>query len=386
MKNVTPVEKLVYEEEADEIGGMIILLLGEPGSGKTMALTRMVMMDLGMTKVAYDYSPERVERTPLWRGQKTCQWLVPAAQGIPVTLWMHDSVTDYQFYTTGSLKKGIDKRKLDIEKQEGLDVNIKRFEEPSEIIENIDVTRLNVYFIPGSNGSEKEKYFFQKTNLELGEAMVSRSYSDHITWNVDEIENVAPDYNRKPFYELQMQDYPRVWQDLRKSGVSKRGTGHGYGEINWKFYDLKANGIIYMQGGRVHKKHGKINQNAVNNMEKGQAVVPAAGYEPATFDMPNKPENVFSWLSENMKLEMSYEADIPDVRPEPDVNEWMENQPFDKDDLDELIDANETAEIMELNSRTIKKKFQKGELPAIKLNGKWFSSMDELVDREDIPS
>lgn len=386
MKDVTPVEKLVFEEEADEIGGMITLLLGEPGAGKTMALTRMVMVDLGMDHVGSEYMPERVRRTPLWRGQETCQWIVPAAQGIPVTLWIHETVDDWQFYTTGNRKKGIKKRKLEIEDAEGLDVQIKRFDEPEELVEGLDMHRLNVYVLPGMTGTDKEEYFFQKMNVEIGKALNSRSYSDHVTWNIDEIENVAPDRNRKPFYELQMKMFPRVWQNLRKSGVSKRGTGHGYGEINYKFYDLKANGIIYMQGGRVHKKHQEIDQRAVNSMEKGDAVIPAAGFEPAKFDMPHKPENRLPWLSQHSSLVMEFDGSVPDLRPDPDAEEWIDQQPFNKEHLDDLISAEEAADMIEITSRAVKKKFQTEELRAIKLNGKWFTSTTELVNEEDIPS
>jgi len=389
MKDITPVEKLIFEEEAETIGGMIVLINGEPGSGKTMALTRMVMMDLGIDKPGDKYNSENKRRIPLWAGQRSCQWIIPAAQNMPVTVWIHESINDFQFYTTGSRQAGIKKNKLDIENLEGLDAEVKRFEDPEELVENIDDYRLNVYYIPGKSGGEKGKYFYQKTNYDLAEALNSRDYRDHITWNVDEIQNVAPDYTRKPFYDLQMQKFPTQWQDFRKNNVSKRGTSHGYSEINYKFYDLKANGIIYMQGGRVHKNHREINQRAVNNMKRGQCVVPAGGFEPATFEMPREPQQVFPWMPshKDVKLELEFDATVLDVRPQDmDVEQWIDESPFEKKHLDDLIDVSTAEkELLPWTSREIRRKLSNGSLRGVKTEGKWILSRAQLLNQEDVP-
>lgn len=388
MRDVTPIEKLVFEREADEIGGMILLILGEPGAGKTMALTRMVMMDMGIDHVGNRFDPEKIRRTPLWTGQKSCQWIIPAAQGIPVKLWMHETINDFHFYTTGSKADNLKKRKVDIENQEGLDIEIESFESSEELVENLARDRMNVYYFPGKSGGEKEKYFYQKKNLELGQALNDRDYRDHITWNADEIQNIAPDYSRRPFYELQMQKFPTEWQDFRKNAVSKRGTSHGYAEINWKFYDLKANGILYMQGGRVHKNHGEISQSAVNNMKRGECVAP--GFEAGEFAMPQKPCEVFSWLPENsdVQLQMKFNAKIPDVRPdEMEVESWLDDLPISKDDIEDLITLREAEEMSDLGRTALKERIYSGEIQAVKLEGKhWVLSVTQLLNNSKVPT
>lgn len=375
MREVTPIEKLILEEEAEDVGGMLLLILGEPGAGKTFALSRMVEKDI------------QNDRTPLWTGQKSCQWIIPAAQNLPITLWMHESIESYEFYTTGSKKDNIESQKINLESKKDLDIKIKDFEDPKEIVENIHVGRVNVYYIPGADGGEKEKYFFQKMNYKLAKALNERTFGDHITWNADEIQNIAPDKQKKPFYDLQMNLFPNEWEDFRKNGVSKRGTGHGYAEMNWKFYGVKCNGICYMQGGKVHKDHSQINQSSVNNMKRGQFVV--NGFEAGKFDMPNSPKKVFGWIRDHkdVKLRMTMESDIPDVRPqEVDVENWLDESPFDKKHLDDMVGVREAdKELLPWTSREIRRKLSNRDLQGVKLDDKWLLSRTQLINDESIP-
>jgi len=375
MRDVTPIEKLILEKEASEIGGMILLILGEPGAGKTFALARMVEKDVENGRI------------PLWTGQKSCQWIIPAAQEIPVTLWMHESIEEYEFFTTGSKKDGIESQYIDLEAKEDLDIEIKPFAEPEEVVENIDTQRLNVYYIPGADGGEKEKYFFQRMNYKLAKALNERKYGDHITWNADEIQNIAPDKKKKPFYDLQMNLFPNEWEDFRKNGVSKRGTGHGYAEMNWKFYDVKSNGICYMQGGKVHSNHSQIKQSIVNNMRRGEFVV--NGFEAGEFEMPDSPKKVFGWIldHEDVKLKMNMEAEIPDIRPqEIDVEDWLDESPFEKKHLDDMVSVSEAdQELLPWTSREIRRKLSKRKLQGVKLDDKWLLSRTQLINDKSIP-
>jgi len=374
MRDVTPVEKLILEKEAEDVGGMLLLIIGEPGAGKTFALARMVEKDMENNRI------------PLWTGQKSCQWIIPAAQNLPVTLWMHDTIKDFEFYTTGSKRDDIESQLVDLERKEDLDVEIKTFEEPREIVEDIDVNRINVYYLPGADKGEKGKYFFQKMNYKLAHALNTRTYGDHITWNADEIQNIAPDKQKKPFYDVQMNLLPNEWEDFRKNSVSKRGTGHGYGEMNWKFYGVKCNGICYMQGGKVHSEHGQINQSIVNNMARGEFVV--NGFEAGEFEMPESPKNVFGWIRDHkdVELRMNMEADIPDVRPTPeDLESVLDELPLDAGDLRELWTPEEYAKEIGISTRAVQKKLATNKLPGIKIAGNWVMSEEDLVNAEDVP-
>lgn len=374
MRKITPIEKLVLEQESDEIGGMILLILGEPGAGKTMGLVRMVENDL------------KQERIPMWRGQEDCQWILLAAQGLPITFWMHESIEDFQFYLTGSKKDNITKTMIDVEEKADLDVEIKEWSDPEELVSDLRPDRVNVHYIPGAGGEEKEKYFFIKKNFEICQALVNRDYGDHVTFNADEINDVVPDLQRKPFYDLLMHQYPSVWKSMRKNNTSKRGLGHGYSEINHKFYNDKANGIGYMQGARVHSQHQTIDQNIVNGLHRGEIIV--SGWEKGSFDMPNMPHNVFDWIpeSKDVLLKMDMKTSVPDVRPQPDnLEDVVDELPIEPEDLRSLWTPSEYAEEIGITTRAVQKKLATNKLPGMKIGGKWFMSEEELVNKSDVP-
>ena len=375
MRDVTPIEKVILEKESDEIGGMVICIWGEQGAGKTMALVKMVMKDM------------ENQRIPVWKGQKTCQWILLAAQGLPIKLWMHESIKDYQFYLTGSRRHEIDKQYVDVEEKNGLDVEVETFESQEELVDKLDPNRVNVYYIPGSKGGEKEKYFYQHQNYLLDKALNERDYGDHITLNRDEISNEASTFQRGDFWKLQQYKLPSEWEDFRKNKVSLRGAGHSHTDVNYKLHKVKSTGTVYMQGAQVHSRHREVDQQAINNLNRGQFVV--NGFEPGEFELPKLPDEVFDWMPDTneVRLAMDWKAEIPDVRPnEANVEQWIKDQPFNKENLDDLVDADEASDIIEITSRVVKRKFQKGEIPAIKLNGKWYTSMTTLVNETDVPS
>ena len=387
MKELSEIESKIYEKNSDQRGAMLLMLWGEQGSMKTMSMTRMVMIDMGVENVGEQFKPENINRIPLWKAQTSCQWILLAANDLPITFWMHESVDNYQFKLTGSKRSGLKTRKIDPERMGGIDIEFKTFEEPKEIVENINPNRVNAYFIPGSSGSEAEKYFYQKTTLELCKALNQRDYGDHITLNWDEIQNEAPDKTKGDFYELQMSSFPTEWEDFRKNRITLRGTGHSHNEVNWKLHKNKVTGTVYLKKGQVHSRHTQVDQALVNNMSPGEFVVD--GFEPGTFKMPKLPEKEFGWMPDHpdVKLKMEVKYSVPDIRPtNMDVEKWIENQPFTQDHLDDLIDADEASEVVELESRVVKRKFQKGDIPAVKLNGKWFTSMTALVNSDEVAS
>lgn len=378
MRDVTPIEKLILEEEAETVGGMITLIIGEPGAGKTMALTRMVENDV------------KEQRIPIWRGQKDCQWILLAAQGLPITFWMHESIEDHRFYLTGSRKHNITETTLNLRDKDDIDVQFKNWSDAEQVVEGVarekQRGRVHVTYVPGANGDEKDKYFFIKTYYELCEALVNRNYGDHVSFNADEINDVVPDLQKRPFYDLLMHQYPSVWKSMRKTNTSKRGIGHGYSEINHKFYNDKSNGIGYMQGAKVHKNHRSIDQNVVNRLDRGEIIV--SGWEKGSFEMPKKPSKGIKWMPdvEDVLLKLEMETNIPDVRPEPDdIQTVLSNLPIEASDLNELWTPKEYAEEVGITTRAVQKKLATNKLPGIKIGGKWLLSESQLVNDEDIP-
>lgn len=384
---ISPIERTILEKESAKRGGMLVMIWGEQGSMKTMSLVRMVMIDMGMDNVGDNFKPEKVRRIPIWKAQTSCQWILLAAQGLPVTLWMHESVEDYKFKLTGSKRSGLNKRILNLDALEGLDVEIKTFSDPEEIVENLNPERVNAYFVPGSSGDKVEKYFYQRMNYNLCKALNNRDFGDHVTLSWDEVQNEASDKTKGDFYDLQMEDFPNQWEDFRKNRVSLRGTGHSHNEVNYKLHKNKVTGTVYMRKAQVHSRHKSIDQGIVNKMEPGQFVVP--GFEPGEWEMPKLPDQVFDWLPshEDVRMKMEVEYDVPDIRPEKmEVKEWIDEKPFEREDLDDMIGLNEATELTSLGKTALKQRLYSGEVNGVKVEGKyWMLSVHSLLNNEDVP-
>lgn len=392
MREVTPVEKTIYEKESDTIGGMIVMIWGEQGAGKTMTMIKMVMKDMGIDNKENgeftDFDPENIRRIPVWKGQENCQWILLAANQLPVTLWMHESIKDYQFYLTGSKKNGLDKRKIEPEDMPGMDVEIKTYTDQEELVSNLDSKRVNVYYIPGAKGGEKDKYFYQKKNYELDRALNERDYGDHITLSRDEVSNEASTMRKGDFYELQEFLLPQEWEDFRKNKISLRGAGHSTSDVNYKLHKVKATGTVYMQGAKVHSRHTQVGQKEVNAMKRGQFVIP--GFQPGEIDpMPKKPKDVFNWMpnTNDVRMRVSIESEIPDIRPkEKQVDDWIDEQEFSKNDLEDLITLNEAVSLVDLGKTALKQRIYNGDVHAVKAENKhWLLSASQLINDSDLP-
>ena len=392
MREVTPVEKTIYEKESDTIGGMIVMIWGEQGAGKTMTMIKMVMKDMGIDNKENgeftDFDRENIRRIPLWKGQENCQWILLAANQLPVTLWMHESIKDHQFYLTGSKKNGLDKRKIEPEDMPGMDVEIKTYTDQEELVSNLDSKRVNVYYIPGAKGGEKDKYFYQKKNYELDRALNERDYGDHITLNRDEVSNEASTMRKGDFYELQEFLLPQEWEDFRKNKISLRGAGHSTSDVNYKLHKVKATGTVYMQGAKVHNRHTQVGQKEVNAMKRGQFVIP--GFQPGEIDpMPKKPKEVFNWMpnTNDVRMRVNIKSEIPDIRPkEKQVDDWIDEQEFSKNDLEDLITLNEAVSLVDLGKTALKQRIYNGDVHAVKAENKhWLLSASQLINDSDLP-
>jgi len=308
-KKYGPADKYIFEKEAEEIGGTSVFHYGQPGTAKTSALWQTAKIDV------------ENNRAPLWRGQDTCQWIGLAAQKLPVTLWIHDTVKEYEFYLTGDRSQNIEKKFVELEEMNGVDMEVKRFKDFSEIIENMELDRANVYFVPGDKSEKTEdRYFFYDMHRQLFKTLNTRSYGDHITWYCDEVEDVLPDETKQPFYQLIYFIMPKHFGNLRKNNTSAKMAGHDPSGVFYKFRD-KSNAVVYHGGAKV--KHPQVSQRIVNNLGRGEVVIAGYGYEKATFNMPFMPFETIPWISESnsVKLRMSYEADIPNVVPDEAVDD-----------------------------------------------------------------
>lgn len=369
MGRISPVEQYVLDEEADEIGGVITVLLGGQGAGKTVGLWNKAKIDIEAGRIV------------LWRGQETCQWIGLAANGLPVTIWLHSSIEEIQPHITGDIREGVGREDIaDLEDAEDVDIRVKEFGEPRELVENIDVDRVNVYYIPGGKSSEnKDRYFFFKKHAELAEALNNRSYGNHISYLMDEIGDVIAMEQRKPFYTLTEFKLPEEFGQFRKNNISFMGAGHDTSDIHYKFWKVKANTLIYMREATVKSIHSDIDQKKVNNFKRGDFVVP--GFEKAHFEQPYMPEETISWLPESnaRKLRMGVVARIPNIIPaEEEAESILDDSPLDKEMLREIVGVKDAADILGMTPQGVRHNISKDNLEAILVGNKYILSRQHV--------
>lgn len=367
--HISEVDRKVLDAEADEIGGMVNFALGNQGAGKTLALVNKAIIDLKENRIVY------------WRGQESCQWIVLAANDLPVTLWLHESIQSIEFYTTGDIQSGIEKKVIDVEDNDELDVEIRRFEDPDELVEDPATDRINVYYIPGSKSTvEKDRYFSYKMHKDFWAALNNRSWGNHVSYLMDEAPDIIPPEKQQPFYSLLVFQMPKEMGNFRKNNVSYLGNGHHTSEIFHKFWNVKANTILYFQGAKVKSRHSEIDQQIVNNLNRGSFVVP--GFQKASFELPSLPHDTISWLPDvkEVKFRASMDHDVPDLRPtDSTLQKRIKESPLDEDDVDDMIGTDEAAELLDCTPRTVQRKIADDEIPAIELNGKYVLARKQVL-------
>lgn len=377
-KKLSQIDKYIYEEEADVIGGTLATFYGDQGTAKTSALWNCCKID---------YKNNRI---PLWRGQDTCQWIGLAAQRIdseplPVKLWIHDTIEDYQFFLTGDRQKGIESKEIDLENAEDVDIEIEQFSDAEELVDKLDPDRANVYIVPGDkSGDKKDRYFFYNFHKNLFRALNERMYGDHICYYIDEKGDVLPPETQQPFYQLITFVMPKEYGNLRKNNVSTKGSAHDQSEIFHKFRS-KDNTDVYFGGAKVNAP--SVDQQVVNNLDRGHFVIP--GFEKDHFKLPFMPDETIDWIPSGKKVElkMKFEAEIPNVVPDDDniTEKYFEDKPFNKKILDDLIDVKETSQLTPWTTREIRRKLSTGKMKGVKADGKWLLSQTQLINDEDIP-
>jgi len=367
MSEISPIDRYVLDKEADKIGGVVTFLFGEQGAGKTLAM---------VNKAKIDYEEKRIV---IWRGQESCQWILLAAQKLPITLWMDKNINNFEFYTTGNIKTDSETRKINIEEAKDIDVKIKEFEEPKEIIENPETDRINVYYIPGDKSDHiKDRYYAVSETADLWKAMNRRTWGNHICYLIDESPDILAPETQQPLYPLITFVMPKEMGNFRKNNISNMNNAHHRSEIYHKFHKYKSNSDIYFRAAEVRSKYSQIDQNAVNKLDRGQFIVP--GWERGKFKIPYLPYETISWMRDEpeFELKMNFEATIPDIRPEKDVEKKLEDSPINERILEDIVDVKEAADILDTTNRTVRRRISKGELPAILAQNKYLMSRTNI--------
>jgi hypothetical protein len=141
-----------------------------------------------------------------------------------------------------------------------------------------------------------------------------------------------------------------------------------------------------MRRAKVHRDDEKVSQGVVNQLKRGQFVVP--GFDKDSFDIPFMPHDNIEWMPdhEDVLLKMEYSAELPDLRPDNvDVDEFFEDKPFDAEHLDDIIDVDEASTMTGMSRRSIQRKCQTGKIHGIKIREQWLLSASQLINNEDVP-
>ncbi|MFB6115360.1 MAG: helix-turn-helix domain-containing protein [Candidatus Nanohalobium sp.] len=368
--------KYIENTESDEIGGTLLLILGGQGSGKTSGLWNMAGIDFNQDRIVF------------YRGQRSCSWIGLCANGLPVTLWMHESIEDYTFKVRGDKRKGIPEKEIDIENKEDVDVKVRRFSGPDELVEKAEVDRINVHYIPGEKWEDKKEfYFFLDQEKKFAEALNTRSWGNPVSKYDDEFGNVGTEDDSYPYHRLIKYGIPNEYADFRKNGVKQVSAGHDTSEIHYKFYKVKFNRIMYMKGAKVDSGlDPEIDQSKVNEYDAGEFILAEGRYNKDHFEEPTYPEDAIDWIPEQQsrRLQMEIEADIPDVVDEKDKKQQeLEDSLIKRSDLDEFIGTREAADILGCSNSNLRNLIRKGQVPAIKVNNRHILSIEQVLDKAE---
>ncbi|MFB6115337.1 MAG: helix-turn-helix domain-containing protein [Candidatus Nanohalobium sp.] len=369
-------DKYIKNSKSEEIGGTLVMLLGGQGSGKTTGMWKMADTDFQQDRIVF------------WRGQTNCSWIGLAANDLPVTLWIHETIEDFKFKLRGSKREGIDSREIDIEDAEDVDVNVRQFSGPEELIKDAEIDRINVYYVPGEKFEDKKEfYFFLDHERRLAKQLNEREWGDPVSKYDDEFGNLGTEDDSYPYHRLIKYRIPNEYADFRKNGVKEVAAAHSTSEVHYKFHDVKFNNLIYMRGAKVrNSKDPEVDQSNVNSLDEGHFVISEGLFDKDHFEEPTYPHQGISWMpkKQSRKLVMEMSFDIPNIVPEKvQVDADLEDSYIDRSDLDEFIGTREAAEILDTNSRGVRRKIQQGEIPGIKVNNRHILSVEQVVGMAD---
>lgn len=352
-----------------DVGGATVPFFGEPGSGKSNALCRMGELHLNAGHIV------------AWRGTKQCQWALFLSNDIPVTIWKHDTIQNWETYIQGSRKQNKNKQNLDL--QDIDNVEVKEWSNPKDdLVEKFRSKRVNVIYIPGlDNTQDHQKYFFMKKWVDVFDALIKRSYGDFITMLGDEFGDIFPSQQelRKPFSQA-MRDLPPKLAQLRKNNVWLFVASHNSHDMHYFLWKIKSNSVGYMRRGIVKNSISpNINQAGVNSLDTGAVMMP--GPDKATFQL-KKEVHELSWMPDNkdQKLRVDFSYDIPNLlKKDEEDNEKKEGEEVDDSLSDkDIYTLSEIAEYATVTLRTLRRRERKGELNTVKVNGVKHTSKAEL--------
>mgnify|MGYP000374325256 CR=1 FL=1 len=239
-----PLIKILSRDPAK--GGVLTLIQGKPGSGKTSLLLYLI------SKKIYDTSKKLYEHDILiWRGMYSCEFQRYPDQSKIIIHFLEHDFQNTKFYDKRTEKE------IDIEDQ--YKVKIAR-----------DI--INLYYnLKRSKGNVNVLYLYRSDWYDFFEYIVYiRPDMEWISLFFDEFRDIAPPYPNKIEFEYLLRLEPII-REIRKMRISLYVGVHMNTDIYYLIKE-KFQYWIYLAGAK-RPKYTEVYQKAINSLKPGQAIV-----------------------------------------------------------------------------------------------------------------
>lgn len=243
-------------------GGVDILIVGQPGCGKTSVLTTIAC---ATQKINNDVI--------VWRSGLDCQWtLFKNIKPTPkLILWLKE---DVEFNL-------VDRNTENNIKLEKYFYKVKRWKHPSTLVKNLSRKYINIIqTTPFNPMNTSEHVKFCRDWLSIFQSLNNRYYSQSIAVFFDELEDLVPEAKGKEFWDVEL-SFSSLIRSLRKNYISTFFACHSRQEIHWRILK-KIRWFMYMRGGK-QPKYSRLKAN-MNKLKIGDAWIEGDQIERLSFE------------------------------------------------------------------------------------------------------
>ncbi len=255
------VNKILLKKPQLIVGGVDVLLVGKPGSGKTTALAQCAIINY-----------EKHKEVIIWRSSPDCQWsyFLNLEEPPKLILW---------------LRKGVEYKMFDRDKEKYVDPlkyfsEIKTWETEKELVENLSRDYINVVQTSPFSATKKDMHIkFCREWMKIYEELNIRLWKQKVSVFFDELEDLVPEAKGGGFFDVEL-SLSSLIRSLRKNDISSYLAGHSVSEIHWRI-NKKIRFFGYMQGADT-KKNSRLKKN-LNNLKTGECWIEGDQIECFTF-------------------------------------------------------------------------------------------------------
>jgi len=266
--------EIVIDKKNTDYGGVVSLITGSPGFGKTNTMCNMAERDLEKSIV-------------LWRGKNTCQWTIFLNNGNGIVFWLHKDV-DYILIDRDTGQR-TDFRSYG---------EVRYWDSPDNLIRDLEKRKINVVYAKHGVMKEREHLNFIDDWNSIFVAMLEREYIYPISVHFDEVEDLAPE-SKSGFY-MKVMEFANNLKEFRKNWIHFNGAAHKETEIFWVVRN-KIPWTIKMKGSKPNK-HSRLYKRTLQKLQTGEAYIEDDGrFDYVEFCFIGKPRNFI--LKTNIKME-----------------------------------------------------------------------------------